>query len=102
MTLTKSRGASGTHSASKPQPLPALAGMYRCGIIFNRMTSEELKNWRELNNLSQSQLAERLPVSIRTLQGWEQGRFKIPEFLERALRDIEKENEKTKSKKLKA
>jgi DNA-binding transcriptional regulator YiaG len=55
------------------------------------MTGAELKAWREQRRLSQPELAERLPVSVRTLQGWEQDRFAVPAYLERALQDVERE-----------
>lgn len=54
------------------------------------MTSTELKHWRTVHNLTTSQLSELLPVSRRTIEGWEQGRT-IPAYLKRALSDIERE-----------
>jgi putative transcriptional regulator len=38
-------------------------------------TGERLKAWRTSKNLSQSQAASELGVSVRTLQEWEQGRM---------------------------
>lgn len=53
----------------------------------------DLKKWREARNLSQSQLAAHLPVSVRTLQGWELDppKGKPPEYLVRALSDLDRE-----------
>ncbi len=34
-------------------------------------TNPDIKQWREARALSQSQLAELLPVNLRTLQNWE-------------------------------
>jgi putative transcriptional regulator len=35
---------------------------------------KQLKDWRRSKKLSQSEAAETLGVSVRTLQEWEQGR----------------------------
>jgi len=55
------------------------------------MTPAELKARRERLGLSQAGLARLLPVSVDTLQNWEQGLRKIPSILDRALRDLERE-----------
>lgn len=54
------------------------------------MNGEEIKQWRAERKLSQSQLAALLPVSVKTLQNWEQGRDKAPDYLQRALSDVER------------
>ncbi|MGA3170350.1 MAG: helix-turn-helix transcriptional regulator [Chthoniobacteraceae bacterium] len=36
--------------------------------------SDRLKRWRQRNSLTQRKAAERLSISERTLQQWEQGR----------------------------
>lgn len=41
--------------------------------------------------MSQAQLAERLPMAVRTLQAWERGRGTPPSFIERALNDLARE-----------
>lgn len=41
--------------------------------------------------MSQAQLAERLPMAVRTLQAWERGRGTPPPFIERALNDLARE-----------
>ena len=48
----------------------------------------DLKAWREARGLSQARLAELLPVNLRTLQDWEQGRFEPPPFIWRALEHL--------------
>lgn len=55
------------------------------------MTKEELKKFREKLGLSQEQLADRLKVARNTVSRWELGERKIPEFLDLALRTIEKD-----------
>ncbi|HMV87939.1 MAG TPA: helix-turn-helix domain-containing protein [Blastocatellia bacterium] len=52
-----------------------------------------LQQFRELHGLTQAQLAELLPVSLRTLQDWESKRQKgkPAPYLWRALRDLERE-----------
>lgn len=55
------------------------------------MDGQDIKEWREKHGLSQSQLAELLPVNLRTLQDWEYGRGKRAPYLERALRDLDHE-----------
>jgi transcriptional regulator with XRE-family HTH domain len=39
-----------------------------------RMTSDELKQWREARGISQAELARRLGVAVTTLWRWEHGR----------------------------
>ena len=53
----------------------------------------DIKQWRELRNLSQSQLAELLPVNLRTLQNWEAvpRKGQPPEYLWRALAHLDKQ-----------
>jgi transcriptional regulator with XRE-family HTH domain len=56
------------------------------------MNGEELKQWRKVRGLTQLKMAHLLPVNIDTLQNLEQGRSKkIPPYLPRALRDLERE-----------
>lgn len=55
------------------------------------MTAETLKAERAKLGLTQKDLAAKLPVAPRTLSHWEQGRASIPEYLRRALRDLERE-----------
>lgn len=50
-----------------------------------------LPKFRKRLGLSQTQLAERLPVKVDTLQNWEIGRTRPPSYLYRALRDLEGE-----------
>ena len=51
----------------------------------------DLKAWRESRSISQQTLAEGLPVPLRTLQNWEQGRGTPPAYLGRALAHLESE-----------
>jgi transcriptional regulator with XRE-family HTH domain len=55
------------------------------------MTGTDVKAWREARGLSQAQLSERLPVALKTLQGWEQGRGTPPPYIVRALNDLARE-----------
>lgn len=59
------------------------------------MTPDEIKSYRSRLGLSQSELARRLPVSVDALQNWEIGRRRPPEYLPRALADLEREMSKT-------
>jgi DNA-binding XRE family transcriptional regulator len=52
---------------------------------------ETLKEWRERLGLSQEQLAEKLKVARNTINRWENGKRAIPEFLELALKTVERE-----------
>lgn len=59
------------------------------------MTSEQLRAWRSAHRLSLSQLAEALGVNRQSLWRYEHpeaatGR-PVPPYLERALRDLERE-----------
>ena len=53
------------------------------------MNRNELKNWRNRNNYSQSQLARALGVDTMTVSRWERGTRKIPAFLHLALECLE-------------
>lgn len=55
------------------------------------MTPDELKRWRELRGLSQAALAARLELSMHAIRKYEQGQRRVPAFLWRALRDLERE-----------
>lgn len=46
------------------------------------MNSEELKTFREVNNISQAQLAEILGKTVRAVQSWEQGVRNMPQSVE--------------------
>jgi DNA-binding transcriptional regulator YiaG len=48
----------------------------------------QLRTWRRANNLSQSQAAERLGVTVRTLENWEQGCRKPGKFARAAVMTI--------------
>ena len=52
------------------------------------MTRYELKNWRYINEYSQSQLAKTLGVSTITVSRWERSDRDIPPFLHLALKSI--------------
>ena len=54
--------------------------------MTSRNVSTLLTDWRAQARLSQSQAARELGVSLKTLQGWEQGRgMPYPRLLELAL-----------------
>lgn len=58
------------------------------------MKPEELKARREALDLSQNDLAQVLGVHKRTVAAWEQGRQKIPEYLDLALQTLERKARK--------
>ena len=55
------------------------------------VSPEEIKAWRERFGLSQTKAARLLPTEPRTWQRWEAGENEPPEYLLRALRDLERE-----------
>ena len=57
------------------------------------MEAHQLKEWRERMKITQEELAELLQVAPNTVSRWELGQRAIPGFLERALKDIERERE---------
>lgn len=57
------------------------------------MTPANLQAFRKRLGLSQPQLAKLLPASQRTVENWEQGCRQFPDYLLRALRDVERELE---------
>jgi transcriptional regulator with XRE-family HTH domain len=50
-----------------------------------------LKRFRDRHNLTQQQLAEKLPTSVRRIEAFEQGESVPPQYLKRALRDLEQQ-----------
>lgn len=56
--------------------------------------SEDLKTWRERHGLTQKELAEKLKVATNTVSRWEIGARHIPEFLDLALKTVERELQK--------
>jgi DNA-binding transcriptional regulator YiaG len=56
--------------------------------MLSRNVAKLLTDWRAQARLSQSQAADVLGVSVRTLQGWEAGRpMPYPRLLELAIRN---------------
>jgi len=49
------------------------------------MTPADLRTARHALNLSQSQLAAALGCSVSSLQDWEQGRVRVPKWVEKSL-----------------
>jgi Helix-turn-helix. len=62
------------------------------------MINKELKEWRQNNGYSQSQLAKALSVAVMTVSRWETGIRTIPSFLHLALRCLELEGGESKNK----
>jgi DNA-binding transcriptional regulator YiaG len=61
---------------------------------LEQMTPDELKAWRaDHGDMSRAELARRLEIAPGTVRNYEQGVRKIPPFMRRALRDIERELE---------
>ena len=65
---------------------------YRSMTYISVMVGEELKRWREKLEMTQAELAKRLKVDVMTVSNWERDKRRIPEFLDLALREIEREN----------
>ena len=55
------------------------------------MTPDDLKQWRVRLGLSRAEAARRLPVPYRTWENWEAGTYEPPDYLYRALSDLELE-----------
>jgi transcriptional regulator with XRE-family HTH domain len=53
------------------------------------MKPDELREWRQQNGYSQSQLAKVLGVDVMTVSRWERGVREIPSFLHLALAYLE-------------
>jgi putative transcriptional regulator len=53
------------------------------------VTADELKDWRHRMGMTQQQAAHWLNTSLRTYQGWEQGRHKPPGAVDAACRELE-------------
>ena len=60
------------------------------------MESSELTTWRERLGLTREDLAQALKTTYTTVYRWETGDRAIPPFLERAIRDLERELEQKK------
>ncbi len=55
------------------------------------MTPADIRTIRQQLGLTQAQFAARFPVARRTLEDWERGVAKPPPYIERAIRDFERE-----------
>jgi len=67
-------------------------------IMNKPMEPKELKQWREKNRYSQSQLAEVLGVIPISVSRWERGEREIPSFLHLALNYLELKGEEIRPK----
>jgi len=56
--------------------------------LSRKSLGERLCNWREANDLSQSEAAMKLKISKRTLQEWEQGRAEPRHLAMEAINDL--------------
>ena len=59
--------------------------------IFVPVKGNDLKSFREKYNFTQESLAKVLGVSTNTVARWERDERKIPEYLNLALKTIERE-----------
>jgi DNA-binding transcriptional regulator YiaG len=59
--------------------------------IVDDVDGNGLKQFREKHNLTQEKLAQILKVSTNTVARWERNERRIPEFLNLALKTIERE-----------
>jgi DNA-binding transcriptional regulator YiaG len=57
-------------------------------MVSRGTLSRRIYHWRQKNDLSQTQAALQLGVSVRTLQEWEQGRAQPSEFALKALNKL--------------
>ena len=55
------------------------------------MDNTAIRHYREARGLTQRQLGERLGVFERTVAAWEQGRQRPAPYIDRALRDLDRE-----------
>ena len=53
------------------------------------MTPDEIKALRERLNISQEELAHRLPVSVKTVSRWENGHSKPSRIFVRLMKEME-------------
>ena len=53
------------------------------------MTGDEIRQWRRDHGWSRAELARQLPVAYRTLEDWEAGKADPPQYLWRALKQLE-------------
>jgi DNA-binding transcriptional regulator YiaG len=58
------------------------------------MKAEELKHYRDLHNLSQSELAKEIGTNKARISEWENGKHEISSAYERLLKNFFKEKEK--------
>lgn len=62
-----------------------------------QMTAACLSDWLDVQALTTRQLAERLECNHRSLEAWRAGRYAIPNYFWRVLRDLEREKKAKKS-----
>ncbi len=62
--------------------------MRNYAAIVRAMTGKEIQAWRKSKRLSAKQVADHLGISYRTLQGWESGRFEIPDGKQSRVADL--------------
>ncbi|MCF2875405.1 MULTISPECIES: helix-turn-helix domain-containing protein [unclassified Tenacibaculum] len=54
----------------------------------NKLNSEDIKQLRKELGLNQTQLAEKLGVSMRTVQNWEGEQRNIPDWVSNSIRNL--------------
>jgi hypothetical protein len=64
---------------------------------YDALTADALKAWLAACGYTVRELAEALPHSKRSLEGWTSGRYAIPPYFWRALRDLEREKKERKA-----
>ena len=55
-------------------------------------TSSDLTRWRKAHRYTPAEFAARLPVAVHTVRDWERGHSRIPAYLRRVLKDMERES----------
>lgn len=60
-------------------------------MLNRKITPEVISGLMTLHSLTRSQLADLMPMPKRTLEGWLSGRYVIPAYIGRALRDLDRE-----------
>lgn len=63
-------------------------------VYISIMVGDELKRRRERLEMTQAELASKLKVDAQTVSRWERSARKIPDMLDRALKDVEREHKK--------
>jgi transcriptional regulator with XRE-family HTH domain len=54
------------------------------------MKAEALKRWRKRHGLSRQRLADELSTTVQSVWNWEEGKVRVPPWIELALAELER------------